>query len=145
MYNNNNFQKTTGRSRDVPLVLYILDYLINNNFCEVWLLENHIDIQNFKQDSNQTKFWHSCTYTQMIYIIQAIITETQYYHTRLFQSSIMLFHLTLPAHHCSSTDTIVFENRSFCERAKSFKPSKTWQLLRTMLLRQCDYEGIHSY
>ena len=22
MYNNNNFQKTTGRSRDVPLVLY---------------------------------------------------------------------------------------------------------------------------
>ena len=41
MYNNNNFQKTTGRSRDVPLVLYKTE--LNRNQIEkikeleIWL------------------------------------------------------------------------------------------------------------
>ena len=32
MYNNNNFQKTTGRSRDVPLVLHKISKIQQDTF-----------------------------------------------------------------------------------------------------------------
>ena len=47
MYNNNNFQKTTGRSRDVPLVPSKRDYQLH---------EIIVMTQNFADNSHKTTF-----------------------------------------------------------------------------------------
>ena len=45
MYNNNNFQKTTGRSRDVPLVKHIFNIYNKNylNFSKCYHIKSDFD------------------------------------------------------------------------------------------------------